>query len=290
MTLERIKKLAGLNENIQQNLGMNEDPSMGAPDYNPAKASSGGPAFGKMPHEIKLAGDSIWDRDGENPDMVTMTDYEMVTDKEGYVEVVVEHDGPWTVYTDSGFEKHISEMIGMEVTFSEQGMQEDGRAHLEGGDAMESKTEAHKSDCGCDSCADKETKMDANDELQLLLKRVGMIKEAMESDEVMAIMAKHPEEVAKMKQMGDIDTRSELYMELYRYYSDEMPIGTQKARDGDPVEWIMDRLDDLGMVESQKVNQEPTGSNPNMEGSRMGNMHIQNLRKNAGLDLDPVNN
>jgi hypothetical protein len=68
--------------------------------------------------------------------MVTMTDYEMVTDREGYVEVVVEHDGPWTVYTDSGFEKHISEMIGMEVTFSEQGMQEDGRAHLEGGDGQ----------------------------------------------------------------------------------------------------------------------------------------------------------
>jgi len=135
-------------EAVKQKLGMTEAPSMGAPDYNPAKASSGGPAFGKMPQEIKLAGDSIWDRDGENPDMVTMTDYEMVTDKEGYVEVVVEHDGPWTVYTDSGFEKHISEMIGMEVTFSEQGMQEDGRAHLEGGTNMESVTE---SACGCGS-------------------------------------------------------------------------------------------------------------------------------------------
>tara|TARA_B100001093_G_C26356807_1_gene812693 strand:- start:41 stop:640 length:600 start_codon:yes stop_codon:yes gene_type:complete len=187
--------------------------------------------------------------------------------------------------------------------------------------------------------------------------------EAMESDEVMAIMSKHPEEVAKMKQMGDIDSRSDLYMELYNYYSDEMPYGTQKARDGDPTEWIMTRLDDLGLVESQEVNEdsvdsmkqaklndifmaleqlnneydeldqmdrdenssgigdltdqlttmrkhiqglymvldragkvvpqeskEPTGSNPNMEGSRMGNMHIQNLRKNAGLDLDPVKN
>ena len=42
------------------------------------------------------------------------------------------------MYTDSGFEKAISEMIDMEVSFSEQGMQEDGMAHLEGGDAMES--------------------------------------------------------------------------------------------------------------------------------------------------------
>ena len=85
------------------------------------------------------------------------------------------HNGPWTIYTDSGFEKAISDIVGMEVTFSEQGMQEDGRAHLEG--AVDSPTtEAHKSDCGCDSCADKETKMDANDELQLLLKRAGMMR------------------------------------------------------------------------------------------------------------------
>ena len=76
------------------------------------------------------------------------------------------------------------------------------------------------------------------------------VNEGMESDEVMAIMAKHPEEVAKMKQMGDIDSGSDLYMELYSYYSDEMPYGTQKARDGDPVEWIMNKLDDLDMLES----------------------------------------
>ena len=63
----------------------------------------------------------------------------------------------------------------MEVTFSEQGMQDDGRAHLEGADDAMA-TEAHKSDCGCDSCADKETKMDVNDELQLLLKRAGMMR------------------------------------------------------------------------------------------------------------------
>ena len=79
------------------------------------------------------------------------------------------------------------------------------------------------------------------------------VNEAMEKDEVMAIMAKHPQDVAKMKQMGDLDSGSELYMELYSYYLDsgEMPYGTAKARDGDPVEWIMNRLDDLGMMESK---------------------------------------
>jgi len=102
-----------------------------APDYNPAKASKQGPGYASLPQPIKLAGDSIWDRDGENPPSVTMTDYE-VEERDGMIEVVVEHDGPWTIYTDSGFEKAISDMIGTEVEFSEQGMQEDGRAHLEG--------------------------------------------------------------------------------------------------------------------------------------------------------------
>jgi hypothetical protein len=96
------------------------------------------PSKPNFPIEIELAGDSIWDRDEPNPKTVTVTDYNMDKDEEGYVSVTVEHNGPWTVYTDSGFEEEISDMIGMEVSFSEQGMQEDGKAHLEGGEAMES--------------------------------------------------------------------------------------------------------------------------------------------------------
>jgi hypothetical protein len=111
--------------------------SIGAPDYNPAKASSGGPGYASMPQQIKLAGDSIWDKDGTNPPMVTITDYE-VSEEDGYLSVTVEHDGPMEVYTDSGFEKAISDMIGMDVEFSEQGMQQDGVAHLEGVSEMES--------------------------------------------------------------------------------------------------------------------------------------------------------
>ena len=112
----------------------NED----APDYNPAKASAGGPGYASMPQTVKLAGDSIWDKENENPQEVTVTDYEVVEEGDGMISVTVEHDGPWTIYTDSGFEKEISEMIGMDVEFSEQGMQEDGRAHLEGSAEMES--------------------------------------------------------------------------------------------------------------------------------------------------------
>ncbi len=106
-----LKQLAGMEQSVT------EDPSK--PDF---------------PMEIELAGDSIWDKEDKNPKTVTVTDYNMDKDEEGYVSLYVDHDGPWTVYTDSGFEKAISEMVGMEVGFSEQGMQEDGKAHLEGND------------------------------------------------------------------------------------------------------------------------------------------------------------
>tara|TARA_X000001036_G_scaffold42689_1_gene34181 strand:- start:674 stop:1360 length:687 start_codon:yes stop_codon:yes gene_type:complete len=118
-------------EAVKQKLGMTEDPSKP-----------------KFPIEIELAGDSIWDRDEPNPKTVTVTDYKFEKDEEGYVSLYVMHDGPWTVYTDSGFEKEMSEIVGMELSFSEQGMQDDGVAHLEGGNAMESVTE---SACGCGS-------------------------------------------------------------------------------------------------------------------------------------------
>ncbi len=90
------------------------------------------PSKPSFPIEVPLAGDSIWDKDGTNPESVTVTDYTFNEDDEGYVSVEVEHDGPWTIYTDTGFEQAISNMLGMDVEFSEQGMQEDGAAHLEG--------------------------------------------------------------------------------------------------------------------------------------------------------------
>ena len=101
---------------------------------------------------VELAGDSIWDRDGSNPKSVKVSkvsiqdpyggsDPYMADDEDdGYRKVDVEHDGPWSIYTDSGFEAAISKMVGFEVSFTEQGMQEDGMASMEGtmGDKMES--------------------------------------------------------------------------------------------------------------------------------------------------------
>ena len=93
--------------------------------------------------DVELAGDSIWDKEGTNPKSVHVKDVRIIyyIDTESddpqdlenaSVSVYVEHDGPWTIYTDSGFESAISKLIGIEVDFTEQGMQDDGEASLEG--------------------------------------------------------------------------------------------------------------------------------------------------------------
>jgi hypothetical protein len=97
-------------------------------------AGADGPGKASMPQGIALAGDSIWlNRDGMQyaDDIVTITDYK-VEETDGMIEVWVEHTAPWEIYTDSGFAKGISKMLGIDVDWSEQGMQDDGVAHLEG--------------------------------------------------------------------------------------------------------------------------------------------------------------
>jgi len=76
------------------------------------------------------------------------------------------------------------------------------------------------------------------------------VEEGMEADEVKAMFMSYPEDAEKVKATGQLDPDSQLYMDLFGYYQDEMPYGTQKARDGDPTEWLENRLSDLGMMES----------------------------------------
>jgi hypothetical protein len=93
--------------------------------------------------DVELTGDSIWDKENNNPKSVHVkairVTYEIDTESDDakdrdttYVSVHVNHDGPWEIYTDSGFEHAISQMIGINVDFTEQGMQDDGEASLEG--------------------------------------------------------------------------------------------------------------------------------------------------------------
>lgn len=76
------------------------------------------------------------------------------------------------------------------------------------------------------------------------------IEEGMEADEVKAMFMSYPEDAEKVKATGELDMDSQLYMDLFGYYQEEMPYGTQKARDGDPQEWLENRLSELGMMES----------------------------------------
>lgn len=85
------------------------------------------------PHKIELKGDSIWlDEDLQEVE-ITEIRYK-VDDCEGIqsINVNVIHNSTWKIYTDSGFEESISRLIGYDVSFSEQGNQSNGNAHLEG--------------------------------------------------------------------------------------------------------------------------------------------------------------
>ena len=64
-----------------------------------------------------------------------------------------------------------------------------------------------------------------------------------EYDEVKKILIKHD---VLHKDIDQLDGE-ELMLDLYKHFQEEMPYGTQKARDGDPDEYIYDKLEDLGL-------------------------------------------
>jgi len=83
---------------------------------------------------VKLAMDSIWDYTGKDTVRVDSIQVrETVYEDDGCVSTMVnvEHDATWNIYTDSGFERAISTALGMDVTFTEQGMQDDCYASME---------------------------------------------------------------------------------------------------------------------------------------------------------------
>lgn len=112
--------------------------------------------------------------------------------------------------------------------------------------------------------------------------------EAVTSDiKLNAILDQFPEAWADFKAGGDLDDNPDFYEALFAYYSelgpeDGMPYGTQKARDGDPVQWIADKLDKLSGVE-------PMGESQLNEYLLKGGMPAEDvLSLNVFQDLDPV--
>jgi hypothetical protein len=93
--------------------------------------------------DVQLAGDSLWDCELEAVTITSIHISEGVEggDMDGYRHIAVyytvdgndaeEYEGSWRLYTDSGFEEAVSELLGYTVFFTEQGMQEDGYASME---------------------------------------------------------------------------------------------------------------------------------------------------------------
>jgi len=91
--------------------------------------------------KVHLAGDSLWDCDIET---VTITSIHIAeTDYDGDISTHIavcydvdgvdgaDVEGSWRLYTDSGFEDAVSTLLGTSVSFTEQGMQDDGYASME---------------------------------------------------------------------------------------------------------------------------------------------------------------
>ena len=64
-----------------------------------------------------------------------------------------------------------------------------------------------------------------------------------EYEKVKAILIKHDVLHMDIDQLDD----PKLMEDLYGHFQEQMPYGTQKARDGDPDEFIYDALEDLGL-------------------------------------------
>jgi len=70
-----------------------------------------------------------------------------------------------------------------------------------------------------------------------------MNKQLNEYDTVKNILIKHDALHLDIDQIDD----TILMEDLYGHFQEQMPYGTQKARDGDPHEFIYDALEDLGL-------------------------------------------
>ena len=89
--------------------------------------------------EVQLVGDSIWDCELEAVTVTSIHISETFWDDTSTIHIAVcynvngddEYEDSWRLYTDSGFEAAISALLGTDVMFTEQGMQDDGYASME---------------------------------------------------------------------------------------------------------------------------------------------------------------
>ena len=91
--------------------------------------------------DVTLAGDSIWDCTLEAVTITGVYIAETFNEEDGdiYTHIAVaytvdgneDYEGSWRLYTDSGFEEAVGKLLLTDVSFTEQGMQEDNYASME---------------------------------------------------------------------------------------------------------------------------------------------------------------
>lgn len=85
--------------------------------------------------KVQLAGDSIWDCKLKTVTITGINIHETDWgDGDTSIHIAVTHTGKagsWRIYTDTGFEAAVSDLLGCDVQFTEQGMQDDGYASME---------------------------------------------------------------------------------------------------------------------------------------------------------------
>lgn len=59
-----------------------------------------------------------------------------------------------------------------------------------------------------------------------------------------SLLQRHPHFTVEKFLDGRVHIDGELFEDLYAFYLCEMPYGTAKARDGDPYQWIYNRLEE----------------------------------------------
>lgn len=81
---------------------------------------------------VTCAGDGLWGCEAGRKVRVFCIDVSTRASGDSVcVQVNVAHDSDWDIYTDTAFERAISEALGFKVGFTEQGMQEDELASME---------------------------------------------------------------------------------------------------------------------------------------------------------------
>jgi arsenate reductase-like glutaredoxin family protein len=103
-----------------------------------------------------------------------------------------------------------------------------------------------------------------------------------EKEEVQQILDRNKESYDAVLGGEDLITFGKLYRELISYYmsNGEMPYEVAKAREGDPEQWIMDRLDSMGLLETAEST---PAENNEITQAPAENQELAAIKKLAGM-------